>query len=95
MAIINITGTNIFKIRYIIAIIAGHFHANSDIYRKGIYHLSAPGFVEAPHEYKIIKLTYDTKYLFSNPSEISVKTKTYPTMEVKNNNNVNFQSEEK
>ncbi|MCQ2958282.1 MAG: metallophosphoesterase [Candidatus Gastranaerophilales bacterium] len=67
----------------IIAIIAGHFHSNSDIYRKGIYYLSAPGFVAEPHEYKIITFSYDTKYLFADPSEFSVETKTYPTMEVK------------
>ncbi len=56
----------------VIAVISGHFHTNNMIYKKGIYHLSAPAFVSSPHEYKIITIKYDRKYLFADPSEFSI-----------------------
>ncbi len=64
----------------VIAIVSGHFHANNFIYRKGIYHLSAPAFLEKPHEYKIIKIEYEPKYLFSSPAEFSISQELVPTI---------------
>ena len=57
----------------VIAILSGHFHKNNTIYKKGIYHLSAPAFAASPHEYKIITIEYEPKYLFSNPAEFSIE----------------------
>ncbi|MDD3594044.1 MAG: metallophosphoesterase [Candidatus Gastranaerophilales bacterium] len=62
----------------VIAIISGHFHTDKFIYKKGIYHLSAPAFVSPPHEYKIITVTYEPKYLFAKPSEFEIKQELVP-----------------
>lgn len=56
----------------VIAIVSGHFHSNNTIYKKGIYHLSAPAFKDENREYKIIKIEYNPKYLFANPSEFEI-----------------------
>ena len=57
----------------VIAILSGHYHKDNTIYKKGIYHLSAPAFGNSPHEYKIITIEYEPKYLFSNPAEFSIE----------------------
>lgn len=40
----------------IIAIFSGHYHANGEKMIDGIYHVSTPALVEAPHNYKIIDI---------------------------------------
>jgi len=40
----------------VIAIISGHYHANGETKKDGIYHVSTPALVEAPHDYKIIEI---------------------------------------
>jgi len=67
----------------IIAIISGHFHKNNVIYRKGIYHMSAPAFVMQPHEYKIITIDYNPRYLFSNPPEFTITQQLVPMIKEK------------
>ncbi len=57
----------------VIAVLSGHFHTDNVIYKKGIYHMSAPAFVSSPHQYKIITINYEPKYLFADPSEFSIK----------------------
>lgn len=78
----------------VIAILSGHFHTDNTIYKKGIYHISAPAFKTEPHQYKIITVDYEPKYLFSNPAEfeiiqdtISIIEKTQP--EIFENNREN------
>lgn len=41
----------------IIAIFSGHFHANGEVKKDGIYHASCPALVEAPHNYKIVEIS--------------------------------------
>jgi 3',5'-cyclic AMP phosphodiesterase CpdA len=65
----------------VIAVISGHFHAANQIYKKGIYHISAPAFVSEPFEYSIITLDYNPKYLFANPSEFSIKSESISAKE--------------
>ena len=65
----------------VIAILSGHFHYDNVIYKKGIYHMSAPAFVMPPHEYKIISIDYNPKYLFSDPAEFTITQKLVPTGE--------------
>ncbi len=65
----------------VIAILSGHFHFDNIIYKKGIYHMSAPAFVMPPHEYKIITIEYDPKYLFSDPAEFTITQELVPTIE--------------
>lgn len=38
------------------AIISGHYHANGEAKKDGIYHISTPALVESPHDYKIIEI---------------------------------------
>jgi len=40
----------------VISIISGHYHANGETKKDGIYHISTPALVEAPHDYKIIEI---------------------------------------
>lgn len=40
----------------VIAIISGHYHTNGETMRNGIYHISSPSLVEAPHNYKVIEI---------------------------------------
>lgn len=64
----------------VIAIISGHFHVDKTIYRRGIYHMSAPAFSKRPHEYKVITIQYEPKYLFSNPAEFKIIQEVIPMM---------------
>lgn len=45
----------------VIAIVSGHYHANGEIKRDGIYHISTPSLVESPHNYKIIEIVQKNK----------------------------------
>ncbi len=45
----------------VIAIISGHYHANGEIKKDGIYHISTPSLVEEPHNYKIIEIIQKNK----------------------------------
>lgn len=45
----------------VIAIISGHYHANGEIKKDGIYHISTPALIEAPHNYKIIEIVQKSK----------------------------------
>ena len=65
----------------VIAVVSGHFHCDNQIYKKGIYHISAPAFVSDPYEYKVITLDYKPKYLFANPSEFNIKTENFSAKE--------------
>lgn len=40
----------------VIAIFSGHYHANGETKKDGIYHVSTPSLVEAPHDYKVIEI---------------------------------------
>lgn len=40
----------------VISIVSGHYHANGENKKDGIYHISTPALVEAPHDYKIIEI---------------------------------------
>lgn len=82
----------------IIAIISGHFHIDKTIYKKGIYHISAPAFEAYPYNYKIITIDYEPKYLFSNPAEFSIyqqiiSTEKNPQSEIKEIDNENKELE--
>lgn len=45
------------KHKNVIAIISGHYHANGEKMVDGIYHISTPSLLEAPHNYKIIEVS--------------------------------------
>ncbi|MFA7659472.1 MAG: metallophosphoesterase [Candidatus Gastranaerophilaceae bacterium] len=45
----------------VIAIFSGHYHANGEVKRDGIYHVSTPALVEPPHNYKIIEISLKNK----------------------------------
>lgn len=40
----------------VIAIVSGHYHANGETQKDGIYNISTPALVEPPHDYKIIEI---------------------------------------
>ena len=66
----------------VIAILSGHFHVDSTIYKKGVYHISAPAFKGESHEYKVINIEYDPKYLFSDPAEFEITQKVIPLVKI-------------
>jgi len=45
----------------VIAIVSGHYHANGEAKKDGIYHISTPALVEDPHNYKIVEIEYKNK----------------------------------
>lgn len=45
----------------VIAIFSGHYHANGEKMQDGIYHVSSPALIEAPHNYKIIEIEKSKK----------------------------------
>ncbi len=45
----------------VIAIVSGHYHANGEIKKDGIYHISTPALVEYPHNFKIIEIVQKNK----------------------------------
>lgn len=55
------------KHKNVIGIFSGHFHANGETYKNGIYHASAPALVQGPHQYKVIdlKITKDDVQIYT------------------------------
>lgn len=45
----------------VIAIFSGHYHANAETKKDGIYHVSTPSLVEAPHNYKVVEINVKDK----------------------------------
>lgn len=45
----------------VIAIFSGHYHANGETKKDGIYHVSTPSLVEEPHNYKIVEISMKNK----------------------------------
>lgn len=40
----------------VIAIFSGHYHGNGETKKDGIYHVSTPALVEAPHDFKVVEI---------------------------------------
>lgn len=40
----------------VIAIFSGHYHANGETKKDGIYHVSTPSLLESPHNFKVVEL---------------------------------------
>lgn len=45
----------------VIAIFSGHYHANGETMQNGIYHVSTPALVVAPHNYKVVEIEMKNK----------------------------------
>lgn len=45
----------------VIAIFSGHYHANGEKMVDGVYHVSTPALVEAPHNYKVVEISVKNK----------------------------------
>ena len=45
----------------VLAICSGHYHANAENKKDGVYHISTPALVEAPHNFKIIEIEKNKK----------------------------------
>ena len=45
----------------VIAIFSGHYHGNAENKKDGIYHVSTPSLVEAPHNYKVVEINVKNK----------------------------------
>lgn len=45
----------------VIAIFSGHYHANGETKKDGIYHVSTPALVEEPHNYKVVEIVMKNK----------------------------------
>lgn len=45
----------------VITIFSGHYHANGETMKDGIYHVSTPALVEDPHNYKIVEIDMKNK----------------------------------
>lgn len=45
----------------VIAIVSGHYHANGEAKKDGIYHISTPALVEEPHNFKVIEIDVKNK----------------------------------
>lgn len=45
----------------VIAIFSGHYHSNAENKKDGIYHVSSPSLVEAPHNYKVVEIIVKDK----------------------------------
>lgn len=45
----------------VIAIFSGHYHANGECKKDGIYHVSTPSLVEDPHNYKVVEIIIKNK----------------------------------
>lgn len=43
------------------AIFSGHYHANAENKKDGIYHVSTPSLVESPHNYKVVEINIKNK----------------------------------
>lgn len=49
------------KHKNVIAIVSGHYHANGEKMVDSVYHVSTPSLLEAPHNYKIIEVSGNSK----------------------------------
>lgn len=49
------------KHKNVIAIFSGHYHANGECKKDGIYHVSTPALVEPPHNYKVVEIEIKDK----------------------------------
>lgn len=45
----------------VIAIFSGHYHANGETKKDGVYHVSTPALIEPPHNYKIVEICIKDK----------------------------------
>lgn len=45
----------------VIAIFSGHYHANAETKKDGIYHVSTPSLLESPHNYKVVEISVKNK----------------------------------
>jgi len=45
----------------VIAIFSGHYHANGEINKDGIYHVSTPALLEPPYNYKVVEVCVKSK----------------------------------
>lgn len=45
----------------VIAIFSGHYHANGETKKDGIYHVSTPSLLESPHDFKIVEIEMKNK----------------------------------
>lgn len=43
------------------AIFSGHYHANAEVQKDGIYHVSTPALIESPHNYKVVEIVIKDK----------------------------------
>ncbi len=64
------------KYNNIISVSAGHYHQEGlKIDKNGVYHISAPAFLNKPHSYQLIKIIYDKKKM-NSPKDVKVEIKT-------------------
>lgn len=49
----------------VIAIFSGHYHGNGEQMVEGVYHVSTPALVAAPHDYKVIEIKGNSKKGFN------------------------------
>lgn len=45
----------------VIAIFSGHYHANAEVKKDGVYHVSTPALIESPHNYKVVEIDVKNK----------------------------------
>lgn len=45
----------------VIAIVSGHYHANGEVMKDGIYHVSTPSLLAPPNNYKVIDVSVKSK----------------------------------
>lgn len=45
----------------VIAIVSGHYHANGETMKDGIYNISTPSLLNSPNEYKVIDISIKSK----------------------------------
>jgi len=43
------------------AIFSGHYHANGETKKDGVYHVSTPSLLEPPHNYKVVEISIKSK----------------------------------
>ena len=54
----------------VIGIFSGHYHANNEFKKDGVYRINSPALVEPPHNYKIVEIKYNK----TNNKDIQVYT---------------------
>lgn len=45
----------------VVAIFSGHYHANGETMKDGVYHVSTPSLLEPPHNFKIVEISVKNK----------------------------------